>query len=146
MIEVTKYRATDGSEWATVVECIKRDELDAKVSRLESRLGPRVDRGRRAIDPMFVAGIKREVVSLCRHYHPTQEIFHNLADDIHPFSYAGRFLSEVGGPLNRIWRRFMCMDSAWEYEQPFFALNPGEFEKQHPEPAASVAAVARDDA
>lgn len=64
-------------------------------------------------------------MTICRELYPTEKIFQFA--DVPSFSYAGRFLDEVGGPLRRIWFRFMCMNAEWEYEQPFYALHPEEF-------------------
>jgi hypothetical protein len=60
--------------------------------------------------------------------YPSEAIFAHDAMEIHPFSYAGRFLDDAGGPLRRVWSRFMCHHDGWMYEQPYFALNPDKFE------------------
>lgn len=127
METITKYRATDGSEWASAADCAGRDLLDLKVKTLEQELGPGVSRGRRKVDPALVAKVKADVVAICREKWPNEAIFKYEAAKIHPMSYAGRFLSEVGGPLNRLWYRFSCINGEWEYEQPFYAINPDKF-------------------
>lgn len=127
---ILKYRATDGTEWTTADDACRRDHLDAEVRALEARLGPRVQHGRRPVDILAVAAVKAEVVNLCRLAFPTEPVFRYSPQEIDPFSYAGRLLSEVRGPLNRIWCRFSCMNGDWEYEQPFFALHPEEYDQQ----------------
>lgn len=140
MKTIVKYVATDGSEWDSQIKCTNRDLLDMQVRTLEKELGPSVHGSgqRRKIDAAAVARLKADVVDLCRRQFPGEAIFKHDAAEIHPFSYAGRFLSEVGGPLNRIWHRFMCMNSEWEYEQPFFALNPSEFKEDAVTDAVNV--------
>lgn len=127
MKTITKYQATDGSEWLNMVDCARRDLLDMKVKTLESELGPAVKEGRRKIDPAVFARVKTDTVDICRKEWPTEPVFQHDAAEIHPMSYAGRFLSEVGGPLNRLWWRFSCINGEWEYEQPYYALNPDKF-------------------
>lgn len=50
------------------------------------------------------------------------------AEDIHPRSIVGRVLSDAGGPLNGLWYRLMCidLDTAREYQQPYYANHPDE--------------------
>lgn len=130
---ITKYKATDGTEWHSAHECERRDALDAEVRALENRLGPNVYRGRKRIDPTVVAEVKKATVLLCRRVFPNEPVFQNDPDAIHPWSFAGRLIDETGGPIRRIWYRFGCMNGEWEYEQPFYALHPEEFR----EPAQS---------
>ncbi len=127
MEAILKYRATDGSEWTTQQECVTRDQLDAQVRALETEIGPGVDRGRRKIDPVLVARVKADVVALCREKWPNEAVFQHDPAEIHPMSYAGRFLDDAGGPIRRIWWRFACTNGEWEYEQPYFALHPEKF-------------------
>ncbi len=125
---VTKYVATDGSEWNEKASCEMRDELDAQVRALESRLPAKPECGKRSrIDPAAVAKVKEYVVLLCRQLWPNESVFKHAPADIHPMSYAGRFLDDARGPISRIWYRFSCMNGEWEYDQPFYALNPEKF-------------------
>lgn len=130
MKTITKYVATDGSEWTSMTDCGKRDLLDMKVKTLEKELGPSVGRGRRKIDVAAYARVKADTVAICRDEFPREPVFKHEPSEIHPMSYAGRFLSEVGGPLNRLWWRFSCVNGEWEYEQPFFALHPEQFREE----------------
>lgn len=127
MKAVIRYIAADGSEWLTEDKALERDALSARCQALHDRLGPVVKRGRRQVDPANVAAVKRDTVQLCRVVHPNEAVFQHPAADIHPMSYAGRFLNEVGGPLDKLWYRFCCINGEWEYEQPFFAINPDKF-------------------
>jgi hypothetical protein len=130
MQAIVKYKATDGSEWNTAERCERRDALNGEIVALEARIGPRITTGRGAIDPGVVSDVKAAVVDICRREFPEQSVFQHEAAAIHPMSFAGRFLDEVGGPIARIWYRFACISGPWEYEQPYYALNPGAFEKE----------------
>lgn len=136
-VQISKWVATDGTEWTTKEAADKRDELDAIAKGFEARLGPRVESGRRALDIDKAAAVKLDVVALCHRLWPDEKIFQYPAAEIHPMSYAWRFLSEIGGPLNRVWWRFSCMDGEWEYEQPYYAINTGAYDKHFVERAAA---------
>lgn len=59
MHAITKYVANDGSEWATPEAAYTRDLLDARVRAIEDLLGPRVEQGRRQINPVVVTSAKQ---------------------------------------------------------------------------------------
>jgi len=125
----TVWIASDGSQWDNENAAISRDNLDVGVQAIEAMLPERPTDSdvRVALDPQVFNAARRAVVELCRAKYPTERVFRNDPDEIHPSSFAGRFLGEVGGPLNRIWSRFMCYSDGWMYEQPFFARNPEHF-------------------
>ncbi len=125
----TVWIASDGSRWDDQNQAIARDCLDAAVGAIEATLPtpPDDSHKRIALDPDTFKAAKVAVVELCRAAYPNEEVFRRDPLEIEPFSYAGRFLSEVGGPLSRIWHRFMCSSDGWMYEQPYFALNPEKF-------------------
>lgn len=138
----TVYIATDGTRWDIEADARKRDALDAEVKAIEATLPspPRSSYERIAVDPDAFRAAKMAVVGLCRRECPTWDIFNNNPMEIHPFSFAGRLLDEVGGPLRRVWHLFMCHRDGWMYEQPYFALNPDKWE-----PPPHKAAVDPDD-
>lgn len=124
--------ATDGSLWHKEADARRRDELDAAVRVIEGSLPepPHDSAQRVAVDPGLMALAKQSIVELCRATYPNECVFQHEAHKIHPFSYAGRFLDGVGGPLRRIWWRFMCYTDGWIYQQPYFAQNPGQFKER----------------
>lgn len=124
---LTRYQATDGSEWDDIEKCQQRDALDAEIRALEERLGPRVLDGRQAVNTKTVAEVKAAVVAIAHRLWPKEAVFQKDAASIHPMSFAVRFLDDNGGPVRRIWNRFMCTNGDWEYDQPYFALNPDKF-------------------
>ena len=133
----TVYVACDGSRWDTENKAITRDNIDAAVAAIEATLParPTDSHDRVAVDPETFKAAKVAAVELCRAAFQKEPIFQHDPMEIHPFSYAGRFLDDVGGPLRRVWGLFMCHRDGWLYEQPFFALHPDQFEP-HVEAAA----------
>jgi hypothetical protein len=128
MKALTIYVATDGSRWDDPVKCAERDVLDARVKAIEATIPAVPSSGHVVVDEAAMLAAKRAVVDICRELFPKQTVFRHDAAEIHPFSFAGRFLSEVGGPLNRIWFRFSCCNGPLMYEQPYYALNPEKYE------------------
>ncbi len=128
---IFKWTARDGSEWATDTEADKRDELLDVCDDWTQRLGKPVSEchERTHVDRNEWRDVKAEFVAYMREKYPTEKVWQHDAEKIHPMSYAGRMLDDVGGPLNRVWHRFMCESDGYEYQQPFYALNPGEWEK-----------------
>jgi hypothetical protein len=122
----TVYIATDGSQWDNENQAIVRDTLDAAVAAIEATLPPlpRDPHARVAVDVEAFKAAKTAVVELCRALYPREAVFQHDPMEIHPFSYAGRLLNEAGGPLDRVWRMFMCYRDGWLYEQPYYASNP----------------------
>lgn len=124
---ITKYRAGDGSEWDTADDAEKRDRLNSEVASIEAMLGAGInspDR-RRQHNASVLSGAKQMTVLLCRREFPDQSVFQHEPSEIHPMSFAGRFLDDNGGPLRRVWWRFQCIDEEGrEYEQPYYAINP----------------------
>lgn len=130
---ITLYKSTDGSTYPMMADAINADVLDAEVREIEATIPPkpRESSHRIAWSPDEMLTAKTKVVALCRREYPDEKGFKHDPADIHPMSYAGRFLSDATNcPLYRVWRNFMCYRDGWLYDQPFFALNPGEFEKQ----------------
>lgn len=129
MRAITVYEATDGTRWDSNTDCITRDTIDAAVRDIEATI-PRVPaRGRVVADIAAMQAAKIRTVQLCRELWPNEAVFKHPPLEIHPQSYAGRFLSEVGGPLNRLWFVFSCWDGKWVYEQPYYAAHPSEFKE-----------------
>jgi len=126
---LTIYVADDGSRWDSAEDAVKRDILDRKVREIEASFPkPPDDSNERIKVGPDTAEAKRAVVELCRALYPNEAVFKHPPEEIHPFSYAGRFLSEVGGPLNRVWWRFSCIgEDGYMYQQPFYASNPHKF-------------------
>jgi hypothetical protein len=128
MKSITVYVASDGSRWNAQSDALVRDELDRQVKIIESLLPASPRHGERIFVGVAADQMKEQIVAFCRSLYPSESIFQHPAKEIHPFSYAGRFLSEVDGPLNRAWLTLACCRDGWMYSQPFFALHPDKFE------------------
>lgn len=129
MKTITKFEADDGTLWDEADKAEARDQLVRRLREIEAPLGPRVARQHeRARHPLEVVHtFKRRLVELCAEQFPTQAIFQGDPLTIHPFSIAGRIVDDSGpAVLNHVWQRLMCIaPDGYEYEQPYFALNPG---------------------
>ncbi len=128
-VAFTKYRASDGSEWNTLVEADKRESLCCAVADIMAPLGPAIDLSDDHYLQHNVATVlaaRVGILKLCGRLYPNLQAFHHESLlDIHPMSYVGRLLSEIGGPLyDAAWSRFMRIDSMGrEFQQPYYALN-----------------------
>lgn len=126
-----RFQCSDGSEWETEEQAARQDELLAECDRVAAMLpNVKVDYHQRYGHHLpTLAAYKYEVVALCARRFPNEKMFKYPAADIHPFSYAGRFLDDAAPTIRmRLWYRLQCIDeSGYEYEQPFFALNPGKW-------------------
>jgi hypothetical protein len=129
MKTITLYQAVDGSNWPTEAEALKRDTLCAQVNEAMSavRARPKVlDAGNGDFflqqDRDKVLSAKQAIVEVTGH-----DVFKHPAADIHPQSFAGRLLDDMGGPLRDAWWRLSCIDLQWrEWDQPYYVNNPEE--------------------
>lgn len=131
MKTVTKYESIDGALFDTADDAARRDALEIRLASLEAPLGPRCESGQRKRHaPDVYRAFRVGLVEIAREWHPREPVFQHDPMQIHPFSFAGRYLDDAGPPqLRRRWGRLMCMtDDGVEYEQPFYALHPGKFE------------------
>lgn len=131
---IIKYKASDGSMWGGEEGALEREKLIETIDAIMAPMGPTPDLDRNYVsdgaeyvqhEPEAVIGCKVEIVRLCAERFPDQPIFkYQPPSAIHPFSFAGRFLDDVGGPLNGAWNRFMCTDERGrEWQQPYLANN-----------------------
>lgn len=139
MKEIRTFESTDGTRWANASDAYRRDRLDERVRVIEAMLPhvPSNPDDRIAVSERTVRQAKHDVVLLCREYWPTEKVFQDDPATVNIWGWGGRFISEVGGPVNRLWFTLSCMaeeDGRWFlYQQPFFALNQGEWHKQRPQ-------------
>jgi len=113
MIEIHKYKATDGSEWKSASEAIHRDRLHAACLEAMLPLGDvpeQVKKGKGWVqhDLEVVKQCKDQIIELCREegFDKSWDTFKNRGRDIHLLSIVGRILDDHGGPLNTAWIRF----------------------------------------
>ncbi len=131
MKTLTKYQATDGVLCDTAADAERRDALCARVAAMEAILDPHPDdANQRTLQPRL-ADYRAALVVLCRELFPTEAIFQHEPESIHPMSYAGRFIDDAAPRvIGKAWWRLSCCHDGYEYQQPFFALHPDEWEKQ----------------
>jgi hypothetical protein len=128
MEAITKYKARDGSEWASEAEARATENLLDVVDEIMAPLGPPVSvRPEEYVqhNAGTVLAARAAIVKLCAKRLPGFPIFHHEpAEEVSPFSVAGRILDDIGGPLSVAWCRFMKIDDQGrEWEQPYFVLN-----------------------
>lgn len=143
---VTKYRATDGSEWATIEEAVKRERLIAGVRVAMNPLVPCPDapdfsngmHGYIQQDKAVVRSVTEALIAIAdgtadepgplRWWFDSQEKDHGKRPgaEVHP-SWFGRILDGAHQPLDRAFYRLCCIDSQGrEWGQSYFANNPDE--------------------
>jgi hypothetical protein len=130
MQTITKYKAEDGALFDTAMDAERRDVLVRRCQEIDALL-PSVDVGyneRFTHSPVALDHYRTALIELCRELYPDQEIFKHPAASIHPMSFAGRFLDDVAPQCVRVlWFRLACINDVFEYEQPYFALNPDKW-------------------
>lgn len=141
MQTITKYRALDGSEWNTAADCIARDNLVAEVKLAMSVLKPTPTDmnwgGYVQQKPVDVRYCKEKLYEIAnqegilrswidRQKNEYGKTDKDLIEDTHP-SWFGRMLDGGHRPLANAYSRLCCIDSEFrEWEQPYYANNPGE--------------------
>lgn len=129
---ITKYEANDGALFDEPAKAGQRDALISRCNVINLMLPEPPERSSQRVlhDKKALIEFRRAVVMLCREMFPKDTCFQHPPQDIHPLSYyAGRLVSEAGPAcLNRLWYRLCCMDGGYEYQQPFYAINPDKFE------------------
>lgn len=131
---LTKYQAADGTLFDHRDDAEDRDRLCDRVAELQRVLAPHPDDSHQRVHQPHVEAYRTALVLLCRELFPREPVFQHEPSEIHPMSYAGRFLSEAApAVVNTAWFRLMCTDLAtgFEYEQPFFALNTDKWQAEN---------------
>jgi hypothetical protein len=130
METVVRYQADDGSVWATEDAARKRDTQHAAAEAILRTLVPTPSEfnQRTAVSATEFNRVRTALVELCRREFPREQVFQRQPEDIHPMSYAGRFISGSGWPsLNEAWWWLSCWHDGYLYQQPFYALNPDKW-------------------
>ena len=137
---VTKYRANDGSEWASADEAIAREQQILMVNEAMRPLGERPDdegcrfsngEGFRRHSLARVRQAKAALIALTRPHVSAwmdgqEKGYGRDMMDVHP-SWFLRMLDGASRPLERAWGRLSCIDDEGrEWGQPYFASNPQE--------------------
>lgn len=135
MEAITKFRAYNGDEFATMEQCDKYEQncraADAVVALLKPTPkddGCRFTNGHGYIqqDVEVFERVRSGLLLRARDECPHKFIDQSIADPGIHSSWAGRIIGEgCTKQLNRAWHRIMCTDAQFrEWGQPFFANNP----------------------
>ena len=144
MHKVIKWKANDGSEWNSQTEAVTRESMIAMVNKAMGVLKTK------PVDCNFEGYIQQDKESMMKckrllydiantegilkywldkqkkdHYKTDQILIENC----HP-SWFGRMLGGGHQPLSNAYGRLCCIDDEFkEWNQPYFAMNPGTGKK-----------------
>lgn len=135
MREITKYIASDGTEFNTAQECRKYESIIDRVVEIDNlRDNSEVSYCKVAIrqDKEKVKKFKHDFYMLCAEVIPDyKRIFTEVAEGTRHQSHANRILSDYGDiyPIlaDTVFRIDCISDDGVEYNQPYFAANEAEF-------------------
>lgn len=134
MERIVKYRSSDGCEFVDADACERYERLCSAVRDAMSLIGDKPDLPHGTFiqqDREACMACKRAMLQIVRkrlgdHW---EVLKNNSDDDIHPSSFVGRLVDDSGIKcLGEAWWRLMRInwDNFCEYDQPYFANNPGE--------------------
>lgn len=129
-----KYKAEDGSEWATMQQALWRDADVEQINAIMKHLGERNDIPPRQYvqrDKETLFRVRRQLWAIILEQYGDQypEWKDANPDDVKPYSGVGRVLSDGDStPLSRAWSTLyrFNFDNYREYQQCYYALNPQE--------------------
>lgn len=126
--EVTRFIASDGSQWDSLKKAEKREQLIKECNDLEkSTVGKRPTLGHGAFkqqEPTLHMSFWSGLVTLTRKYIKWEDKWGNDFRKIHPMGLIPRIVNDSYlDPLDRLWSRLACFDKhAREWDQPYFAI------------------------
>lgn len=136
MKEITKYIASDGTEFNTAQKCKKYESIIDRVVEIDNlKDNSEVSYCEVAIrqDKEIVKKFKHDFYMLCAEVIPAyKRIFTEVAEGTRHQSHANRIVSDYGCNypiLAHTAYRIDCIsDDGVEYDQPYFAIHKEEFE------------------
>lgn len=131
MVTVTAYfKAKDGTEFKNEEDAINHEKLLDKIDNIFFRLGkPQSLKSTEYIqhDLSVCLDVKEEFYDFVKkeygkYDYPSMKY---PSRDIHPLSFIGRLLDDIGGPCRLANHRLCCInwDTGREFQQPYFAMN-----------------------
>lgn len=132
---ITKYKAIDGKEFNTDLECLDHELLIKKVDEIMSPLHP-IPKDDGCVfangggyiqhDKKILILVRRSLLELCKTYVDHKWIQQTIDDESVDASWVSRLLGDYGiNPLYMAWNRFSCIDkNQREWGQPYYANNP----------------------
>lgn len=138
---VVQYISDDGRVFTSESAALQWETNVAVVKEIEDILGPRPDlphgggywQHTRETVRRFWGAVLKASLGVFNAYPELQAQIKAAIDtdpsSVHPGSIAGRIMDDTGSPLQSLWSRMMCIDPQYrEWDQPYFALNPGRGE------------------
>jgi hypothetical protein len=128
MKTITKWVATDGSEFADSAACLAYEKLCAEIDALMKDWPPVEVTGSAFVqqDRETVLRIQRAMVEIFErdHWSDGHTAWAKEAQIPAGLSLIGRYVDDAGhGPELSVWRRIARIDNLFrEYEQPFYAV------------------------
>ncbi len=121
MKAITKYVATDGTEFFGSALCELYEDQCSRAKELTDRLAEHPEKGSVQQDPVLLDEVWNGLLSIARELS-THEWLEKGRHEIHA-SYPGRIIDEVFHKgLQRAWYRMHCVDQVnREHSQPYYA-------------------------
>jgi len=129
---VTRFISDDGTEHHNETSCLKHDLLIVWVEKEMTQLGEKLNDANFQAGDGYIQHSVRTVLnvraSICKkaqeysdHHWLQSTIDKGFGVDV---GWAGRIISEIGGPLYKAWGRISCIDCyGREWGQMFFCIN-----------------------
>jgi len=135
METITKFKAIDGKEFTSEIECLKYELLIKRVDEIMALLpqtpkddGCNFSNGGGYVkhEKTTLRNAQIQLLEICKEYIDHKWIQQTIDDETVHLSYVGRVLGDYGiRPLENAWYRFSCVDKQYhEWGQPYFATNP----------------------
>jgi hypothetical protein len=134
METITKFKAIDGKEFTSEIECLKYELLIKRVDEIMALL-PKIPKddgcnfanggGYIQHEKTTLRNAQIQLLEICKEYIDHKWIQQTIDETVHS-SYVGRLLGDYGiRPLENAWYRFSCVDKQYrEWGQLYFATNP----------------------
>ena len=136
MKTVMKFKADDGAEFVSEIECVEYEKLCAEIAGVMGVLPPKPDSpgcrfenggGYIQHDPATVTAVRASLLRIAQRLNPHDWFVNSIEDKTIHSSWAGRLISEMSAPLYRAWHRISCTDSQFrEWGQPYYEAHPNE--------------------
>ena len=136
MKEIVKYEAFDGTEFKSMEDCARHEQMCDLVSSAMISLVSVPDncdffngKGYIQQNQDDVIEARKNIIQICKDYYP--ESFSQFSGDELPNSIIGRYIDDCcHTAIKAAWHRFICMDDSFrEWGQLYFSLHPEKAEQ-----------------
>lgn len=137
MKQITKYQASDGTEFYAKKECSDYEALIERINFIMARLKPLPEDkncdfsnggGFVQQSELSFKSVKFDLLCEIKKHINHKWVEHTMNDEGVHLSYVGRLISDKDiRPITSAWYRLMCTDKQYrEWGQPYFAEHPEE--------------------